>query len=92
MSNFLSQIDWAATVIKLLSEDKYFADIDTKEKLNLDQLPAVLQGQEEAQNPFTTLLMFYAKKSLEFPLLSYQAIPSDAPGMFFFAKWYGTLL
>ena len=76
------QIDWVAMVIKLLSEDEHFADIDTREKITLDHLPAVLQGEEDVQNTFTTLLMFYAKKSLEFPLLSYQMIPSDAPGIF----------
>lgn len=82
-SHDLPQIDWAATVIKLLSKDEHFADIDTEDTPTLDPLPSVLQGEEDNQDPFTILLMFYAKKSLEFPLLSYQMSSTDIPGTIF---------
>ena len=64
-----SKIEWAGQVIEQLRANENLLDISTMDTPILERrvaLPGGL-GEERDEDPFTTLLMFYCDKALEFP-------------------------
>lgn len=64
-----SRIEWAGQVIRQLRANEHLADISLADTPILERrlaLPGVM-GEERDGDPFTTLLMFYCDKALEFP-------------------------
>lgn len=64
------QIESAGKIIKTLSEDDNIMNLDTDDSPVLKHEPTVLSKQSSNDNPFLILLMFYAEKALEFPVLT----------------------
>ena len=66
-----SKIEWAGKVIGQLRANEHLSNISTVDTPILERrlvMPGEVQGEEERDNdPFTTLLMFYCDKALEFP-------------------------
>ena len=63
----LIQIEWADKVIKELMEDDNIDQIYTDDTPILEPRPSILT--DENRDPLTELLMFYAEKALDFPIL-----------------------
>ena len=64
-----SRIEWAGQVMKQLRANEHLSDISLADTPTLDRrlaLPGMV-GEERDEDPFTTLLMFYCDKALEFP-------------------------
>ena len=66
------EIDWAGLVIQKLRSDEYIGSIHTVDTPLLDHTPLL---SDEAKDPFTSFLMFYSARSVEFP----QPILTDTP-------------
>lgn len=54
-------------MIQQLRMDEYVGNIQTLDAPPLEHAPIVL-SDEESQDPFCALLMFYATRALQFPL------------------------
>lgn len=54
-------------MIQQLRTDEYVGNIQTLDAPPLEHAPLLLPD-EEARDPFCTLLMFYAARALQFPL------------------------
>ena len=67
-------------MIRDLRLDEHLDNISTSDTPLLDHTPIII-SEEDTKDPFTTLLMFYMSKSLEFPqavlTASLSATPSE---------------
>ena len=64
-----SKIEWAGKVIEQLRSNEHLSNISTVDTPILERrlvMPGEF-GEEHDDDPFTTLLMFYCDKALEFP-------------------------
>lgn len=67
MFDILLQTDLAAKVVKELRSDEHIGQLSMKgDTPQLDHTPMALP-EDETQDPFTTIFMFYACKTLDFP-------------------------
>ena len=78
-----SKIEWAGKVIGQLRANEHLSNISTVDTPILERrlvMPGEVQEDEERDDdPFTTLLMFYCDKALEFPQTSVvQSTPADS--------------
>ena len=83
-----SKIEWAGKVIGQLRANEHLSNISTVDTPILERrlvMPGEVQEEEERDDdPFTTLLMFYCDKALEFPQTAVvQSTPADSerPGI-----------
>ena len=64
-----SKIEWAGQVIEQLRANEYLSDISLTDTPILERRLAlpIGMGDDGDDDPFSTLLMFYCDKALEFP-------------------------
>lgn len=64
-----SKIEWAGKVIEQLRANEHLSDISTTDTPLLERRLALAGGlgEERDNDPFTTLLIFYCNKAMEFP-------------------------
>ena len=86
-----SKIEWAGKVIGQLRSNEHLSNISTVDTPILERrlvMPGEVQEEEERDDdPFTTLLMFYCDKALEFPQTTVVlGTPADSESEIMLAK------